>query len=102
MKNDDLELFWPFLDLLDLTNELVDLFFYRVLFSRAWELEFDRCSEIMMKRQISYGRFAILEVHGGLLVVTAGFPMVDRFCLVSREVWGTSGTAFSDSFGALL
>ena len=47
----------------------------------------------------SHGRFAILEVDGSALVVAAEFPMLDGFCSVSREVWGTSGTSFSDIFG---
>ena len=52
---------------------------------------FDRFSEIMMNLENLHGRFAILEFSGGVLVVMAGFLMVDRFRLVFREVWGTSG-----------
>ena len=41
-------------------------------------------------------RFAILEVTESLLVVTAGFPMVNSCYGLSREVWATSGTHFPD------
>ena len=40
-------------------------------------------------------RFAILEVTESFLVVTAGFPMVESWYGLSREVvWATSGTHF--------
>ena len=41
-------------------------------------------------------RFAILEVTESLLVVTAGFPMVQSCYGLSREVWATSRTHFPD------
>ena len=53
----------------------------------------------MMNFEHLHGRFAFLEVNASVLVVAAGFPMLDRFCSVSREVWGTSGTPFSDILG---
>ena len=50
----------------------------------------------MMKFENLDVRFAILEVTESLLVVTAGFPMVESCYGLSREVWATSGTHFSD------
>ena len=52
----------------------------------------------MMKFENLDVRFAILEVTESLLVVTAGFPMVENCYGLSREVWATSGTHFSDMF----
>ena len=48
----------------------------------------------MMKFENLDVRFAILEVTESLLVVTAGFPMVESCYGLSREVWATSGTHF--------
>ena len=50
----------------------------------------------MMKFEHLDVRFAILEVTESLLVVAAGFPMVESCYGLSREVWATSGTHFSD------
>ena len=50
----------------------------------------------MMKFQNLDVRFVILEVTEGLLVVTAGFPMLESRYGLLREVWATSGTHFSD------
>ena len=48
-----------------------------------------------MKFENVHGRFDILEFKSDVLVVTAGFPMVDISYLVSQEVLGTSGTHLS-------
>ena len=41
-----------------------------------------------------HGRFDTLNLTGGVLVVAAGFPMVESCGAVSRELWGTAGTLF--------
>ena len=51
---------------------------------------------MMMNFENLHGRFAILEVNGGVLVVAAGFYGVESSNPVSRELRTPSGTPFSD------
>ena len=82
-------------DPLVVTAEFVGSFRSRKLVSIFRGTIFDSRSFSMMKFENLDVRFAILEVTESLLVVTAGFPMVESCYGLSREVWATSGTHFS-------